>query len=81
MGSSDTKAGKAAPALDVERLPETEMGPPDLKETSMHAAAVGQGLSGYEELSLWQTVRRFKVCALTCFVVAFSAVTDGYQIG
>lgn len=82
MGSPVIKAADAdqvAPA--TEKRADTETGALDLKETSMNAAAKGQGLSGYEELGLWQTARRFKVCSLTCFVVAFSAATDGYQIG
>lgn len=54
---------------------------PHVKEASMEAAAKGQGISGYEGLSLWQTVKAFKVNTLTCFIVAFSAATDGYQIG
>lgn len=51
------------------------------KEASMEAAARGQGVSGYETLSLWQTIKAFKVCTAYCFLVAFSAATDGYQIG
>lgn len=45
------------------------------------AAATGQGVSGYENLSLWQTIKAFKVNAAVCFAVSFSAATDGYQIG
>ncbi|KAI5197087.1 hypothetical protein AUEXF2481DRAFT_43028 [Aureobasidium subglaciale EXF-2481] len=45
------------------------------------AAALGQAASGYENLTLWQTVRVFKVATLVCFLAAFSAATDGYQIG
>ncbi|RKK96316.1 hypothetical protein BFJ71_g7896 [Fusarium oxysporum] len=37
--------------------------------------------SGYESLSLWQTVKVFKVATAYCFAAAFSAATDGYQIG
>lgn len=55
--------------------------PLDAKEASAEAAAKGQALSGFETLTLWQTVKAFKVCTFTCFMVAFSAATDGYQIG
>lgn len=41
----------------------------------------GQATSGYENLSLWDTVTTFKVATVTCFLAAFSAATDGYQIG
>ncbi|KAM0260004.1 hypothetical protein ACHAPA_010450 [Fusarium lateritium] len=41
----------------------------------------GQLSSGYESLSLWQTVKVFKVATAYCFAAAFSAATDGYQIG
>lgn len=37
--------------------------------------------SGYESLSLWETVKLFKVATAYCFAAAFSAATDGYQIG
>jgi len=45
------------------------------------AAAVGQAASGYEDLTPWQTVKLFKVATAVCFAAAFSAATDGYQIG
>lgn len=49
--------------------------------TAADAAAKGQAASGHESLSLWQTVKLFKVATITCFAAAFSAATDGYQIG
>lgn len=51
------------------------------KGLAVEAAAKGQGVSGYETLSLWETVKTFKVNTAYCFLVAFSAATDGYQIG
>ncbi|KAJ5389244.1 putative maltose permease (MalP) [Penicillium cataractarum] len=50
-------------------------------DTAADAAAMGQATSGYESLSLWQTAKMFKVATITCFAAAFSAATDGYQIG
>ncbi|KAL4994997.1 general substrate transporter [Aspergillus recurvatus] len=44
------------------------------------AAAQGQGTTGYETLTIWQTVKKFKMNALICMLVTFSAATDGYQI-
>ncbi|KAL4981678.1 general substrate transporter [Aspergillus falconensis] len=44
------------------------------------AAAQGQGTTGYETLTIWQTVKKFKMNALVCMLVTFSAATDGYQI-
>ena len=51
------------------------------KGLAAEAAEKGQGVSGYETLSLWETVKLFKVNTAYCFLVAFSAATDGYQIG
>ncbi|PSK46132.1 hypothetical protein B9Z65_5100 [Elsinoe australis] len=51
------------------------------KDAVHEAAAQGQGLSGYETLSLWATVKAFKMCTFYCALAAFSAATDGYQIG
>ncbi|RSH89648.1 hypothetical protein EHS25_002199 [Saitozyma podzolica] len=45
------------------------------------AAAKGQLVSGYESLSVWQTVQKFKMAFLVCFAATFAASTDGYQIG
>ncbi|KAM0425875.1 hypothetical protein ACHAPT_008813 [Fusarium lateritium] len=55
----------------------------DLKpgELVLDAAAKGQATSGYESLTAWETVKTFKWAAATCFGAAFSAATDGYQIG
>lgn len=53
----------------------------EYKDTALDAAAKGQGVSGFEKLTLWQTMKAFKVCTATCALVAFSAATDGYQIG
>ncbi|KAL4766803.1 hypothetical protein BDW60DRAFT_212587 [Aspergillus nidulans var. acristatus] len=44
------------------------------------AAAQGQGTTRYETLTIWQTVKKFKMNALICILVTFSAATDGYQI-
>lgn len=65
----------------IEHRDAPEQGRLDSKEASMEAAAKGQGVSGYETLGLWETIKSFKVCTLVCFMVAFSAATDGYQIG
>jgi hypothetical protein len=53
----------------------------DPKDAVLEAAAQGQTTTGYETLSLWQTVMTFKVSTAVCFAAAFSAATDGYQIG
>ncbi|PVH80840.1 hypothetical protein DL98DRAFT_626950 [Cadophora sp. DSE1049] len=51
------------------------------KDISFEAAAKGQGISGYEELTPWQTIMKFKMNAFICFAATLSAATDGYQIG
>ncbi|KEY71303.1 hypothetical protein S7711_05895 [Stachybotrys chartarum IBT 7711] len=68
-------------SIGIERQ-ETAAEPHDnTKEAALEAAAKGQGLSGYETLGIWETAKSFKVCTAICFLVAFSAATDGYQIG
>jgi hypothetical protein len=51
------------------------------KQAALDAEAKGQGVSGYETLTLWQTLKAFKVNTAVCFAVTFSAAADGYQIG
>lgn len=51
------------------------------KDAVVNAATKGQATTGYETLSLWQTAVTFKFSTLVCFAAAFSAATDGYQIG
>ncbi|KAL7916798.1 sugar transporter [Trichoderma velutinum] len=51
------------------------------KNIAYDAEARGQGVSGYETLSAFQTVMKFKVATFVCFLVTFSAAADGYQIG
>lgn len=55
----------------------------DLKSSDAvaDAATKGQAATGYEALTPWETVQTFKVCTAVCFAAAFSAATDGYQIG
>jgi proteasome assembly chaperone (PAC2) family protein len=45
------------------------------------AAIQGQAISGYEGLTVSETVKHFKMATAICFAAAFSAATDGYQIG
>ncbi|KAH7385043.1 general substrate transporter [Cadophora sp. MPI-SDFR-AT-0126] len=52
----------------------------DLKDLSANAVAQGQALSGYESLTVWQTIWKFKMCSVLCFLAAVSAATEGYQI-
>ncbi|QGI71293.1 hypothetical protein CEK26_003630 [Fusarium fujikuroi] len=49
-------------------------------ELAAEAVAQGQALSGYENLTFWETVRTFKMASLLCLLAAFSAGADGYQI-
>jgi hypothetical protein len=51
------------------------------RDSAQEAAARGQGVSGYEKLSVLHTIKKFKVNSLVCFLVTLSAATDGYQIG
>lgn len=49
-------------------------------DLAAEAVAQGQALSGYENLTFWETVRTFKMASLVCLLSAFSAGADGYQI-
>ncbi|KAG8628291.1 hypothetical protein KVT40_004164 [Elsinoe batatas] len=51
------------------------------KQIVIEAAQEGQGVSGYETLTPWQTAKTFRWVAAVCALAAFSAATDGYQIG
>ena len=50
-------------------------------EATLDAATKGQAVSGYEDLGIWETIKTFKLCTIVCFAMAFSAATDGYQVG
>ncbi|KAL3485888.1 general substrate transporter [Aspergillus germanicus] len=81
MASIDSKAESGN--LDVSGAVEKEHVEDSLKpgEAAADAAAQGQAVSGYEGLSLWETIKTFKIATMVCFAAAFSAATDGYQIG
>jgi len=53
----------------------------EAKDVIVDAASQGQAVTGYERLTPWETIKTFKVCTAVCFAAAFSAATDGYQIG
>ncbi|CAH0024995.1 unnamed protein product [Clonostachys rhizophaga] len=79
--SKETAQGAEKSAHDaqhVEHHIEDELKP---TEVVIDAATKGQAVSGYEHLTLWETVKTFKIATLICFAAAFSAGNDGYQIG
>lgn len=39
----------------------------------------GQVATGYEDVSIPQTIVTFKMACLVCFMATFAAATDGYQ--
>ncbi|KAJ4237546.1 hypothetical protein NW757_013282 [Fusarium falciforme] len=45
------------------------------------AAAKGQATTGYENLTILQSVKTFRRTIVFCTLAAFSAAADGYQIG
>ncbi|WRT68173.1 uncharacterized protein IL334_005148 [Kwoniella shivajii] len=55
-----------------------EHGVIDVKED---AYSKGQLATGYETLTIPQTVRKFKWAFAFCFMATFAGATDGYQIG
>ncbi|RHZ58053.1 hypothetical protein CDV55_105909 [Aspergillus turcosus] len=50
-------------------------------DAAVDAATRGQATTGYEHLSVMETIKTFKLVTLVCIAMAFSAATDGYQIG
>lgn len=51
------------------------------KDVAVEAVVRGQAATGYEKLTLLETIMTFKVSTVVCFAAAFSAATDGYQVG
>jgi hypothetical protein len=72
-----TESIKDKTAVDAQRHIETAAKP---AEVAIEAADKGQATSGYEDLTLWQTVAQFKFASLYCFIAAMSAAADGYQL-
>ncbi|KAM5349060.1 hypothetical protein ACJ41O_008883 [Fusarium nematophilum] len=50
--------------------------PQPTKDLASEATAKGQGVSGYETLGMWGTVKQFKYSTFICFIVALSSATD-----
>lgn len=78
MAASRTQAKEADVVQWTEDIRNDELEP---KDAVVDAATKGQAVTGYETLTLWETVMTFKVATAYCFAAAFSAATDGYQIG
>lgn len=68
------------PNNNADHLDRVETGPMKPAEIVSEALAQGQITSGYETLTLWQTVKKFKLVSFVCFMAAVSAATDGYQV-
>ncbi|KAF7177449.1 hypothetical protein CNMCM7691_005702 [Aspergillus felis] len=60
---------------------ETSDDAPVKGDAAVDAATRGQAMTGYEHLSVMETIKTFKLASLICVAMAFSAATDGYQIG
>ncbi|KAF7586541.1 hypothetical protein BBP40_008696 [Aspergillus hancockii] len=79
MTPTGTTTGQQKPSAEhIEMSNETPIKP---SEAILDAATKGQAVSGYEQLGIWETIKTFKICTIVCFAMAFSAATDGYQIG
>ncbi|PMD28821.1 hexose transporter [Hyaloscypha variabilis F] len=80
MASAQPTLEKSAtpPVENIENIGDDAIKP---SEVVADAATKGQAVSGYETLSVWETVKAFKFASFICFAVAFSAATDGYQVG
>lgn len=65
-------------AREVENAPDDGL---EKSDPTFVAATKGQITTGYEDLGALETIKTFKLCTLVCFAMAFSAATDGYQVG
>lgn len=72
------RAPEKSPA--VEHVEATDDAPAK-RDAAVDAATRGQAMTGYEHLSVMETIKTFKLASLVCVAMAFSAATDGYQIG
>ncbi|KAJ4075643.1 hypothetical protein NW769_015391 [Fusarium oxysporum] len=79
MSSAEKDVSRSGDAVEHHEVAGDDLQPP--KDLTSEAAARGQGISGYEELTPWETIKKFKMNAAVCFAVTVSAATDGYQIG
>ncbi len=75
------RASQEKPRSDPVDLVEDAADAMTAKDAAVNAAMKGQAITGYETLGFWETVKTFRMCTLMCFLAAFSAATDGYQIG
>lgn len=75
-----------SPLREDEKI-DAHLGEVDHVETGHHtkteavdnAYAHGQVESGYESLTILQTIKQFKMACLVCGLATFAAATDGYQ--
>ncbi|KNB17715.1 hypothetical protein FOXG_15486 [Fusarium oxysporum f. sp. lycopersici 4287] len=79
ISSAEKDVSRSGDAVEHHEVAGDGHQPP--KELSSEAADRGQGISGYEGLTPWETIKKFKMNAAVCFAVTLSAATDGYQIG
>lgn len=68
-----------APAQHVESQMEQNMKKPD--QAVLEALDRGQGATGFESLTLWETAKTFKKAVLICTACALIGALDGYQVG
>ncbi|CAH0019588.1 unnamed protein product [Clonostachys rhizophaga] len=52
----------------------------DPGQVAIDTVGEGQAATGYETVTLWNTVKTFKIATACCFAAAFSAGADGYQM-
>jgi hypothetical protein len=81
MGLEETTSQAKSRTDQVDWVEDTAGAEMTPKDVAMDAAMKGQATTGYETLTPWETIRTFKMSTLMCFLAAFSAATDGYQIG
>ncbi|KAH7030575.1 putative transporter [Microdochium trichocladiopsis] len=72
-------ASPATPAKDASQVSHVEDGVSP-QDVLAGAAARGQSATGYEHLTPWQTASMFRYATLVCFLAAFSAAADCYQV-
>ncbi|KAH6950307.1 hexose transporter [Ilyonectria sp. MPI-CAGE-AT-0026] len=79
MASEKPETRRSAEQADHVEIPDGTTAKHD--DVVLNAAAKGQAMTGFETLTLRETALKFKLCSAVCFAAAFSAATDGFQIG
>ena len=71
-------SAEKADAYGIEALPNLSH-QEDATDAKLDAFSRGQVATGYETITILQTIKKFKMCFAVCFAATFAGATDGYQ--